>query len=191
LTQSRIRWYGLTRSLDGGVTVEDANSPLTTSPAGAPPPAGDTEVVRPLWRYIQQLQGMSGTLPNTQGFNHLPFEKVGDGGVPAPMGGVTGGAGFPKGSPPYSGAAPAQYQVGYTCAWAPDDMHLDETIRTGLPYGILVSAATPNPSTGKICFPSRSMLPWLIRITVRLDDPNGRIPQGQQMQFIFKVNRPH
>ena len=146
--------------------------------------------MRPLWRYIQQLQGMPNTLPKTQGFNHLPFEKVGDGGLPVPQTATgVGGAGFPLGSPPYSGSAPAQYQVGYTCAWAPDDMHLDESTRGG-PYANLV-AAVPTTNGGKPYFPSRSMLPWLIRITVRLDDPNGRIPQGQQMQFIFKVNRPH
>jgi hypothetical protein len=109
----------------------------------------------------------------------MPFEKVGDGGIPAPP---PGGAGFPVGSPPNSTVS-TQYQTGYTCAWAPDDMHLDESARSGPPYATLV--------TNHRYFPSRSMLPWLIRVTVRLDDPNGRLPQGQQMEFIFKVNRPH
>jgi hypothetical protein len=40
-------------------------------------------------------------------------------------------------------------------------------------------------------FPSRSLLPWMIRITVRLDDPSGRMPDGQTLQFVYTIPRPH
>ena len=187
-TYKRIRWYGLTRSLDGGITVEDANTLLASNPPGA----GDTEIVRPLWRYVQQLYKASQGLPGTALFDHLPFEKVGDGSTPTPA--TVGGAGFPVGSPP-NNTVSTKYQTGYTCAWAPDDIDLDLSKRNPNPpnpdvfYNLITLAPPANINGGKPYFPSRSMLPWLIRVTVRLDDPNGRVPQGQQMEFIFKVKR--
>jgi hypothetical protein len=68
----------------------------------------------------------------------------------------------------------------YTCAWSPDDIQFDPS--------------NPDPNNNTItwlkAFPSRTFLPWLVRITIRVDDPYGRIPDGQTMEYVFKLPRP-
>jgi hypothetical protein len=185
----QIRWYGMTRSLDGGQSVEDTTTPMQTTgiPAfGAPPTKPN--IVRPLYRYIQQWAKGNTTVGvgSEANIRFFPFEKP----FVSATDSITGKPmylGFPdQHSPVQGGTDPID---SYTCAWGPADIDLD-----------LMPTSTPDPNmqawltalsaaSGK--FPSRSLLPWLIRVTIRLDDPTGRLPDGQTMQYIFKVPRPH
>lgn len=177
----RIRWYGMTRSVDDGVSVEDTNKPMEVFPTGTPgAPPLKPQIVRPLYRYIQQFTGgAAGTL------THMPFEKISGA---TPGGSTAIYTGFPDGR----GGATPQNVDSYTCAWGPLEMNLDQvTINYSNDAGgwaQLFPGVQPLAST---VFPSRSLLPWMIRITVRLDDPSGRMPDGQTMQFIYTIPRPH
>jgi hypothetical protein len=96
------------------------------------------------------------------GVNPLPFEK-------------TGANAFPQTS--YTD------MDHYTCAWSPDDIFFDPSVPD--PNG-----NTNNTNVWLKKFPSRTFLPWLIRITIRVDDPYGRLPDGQTMEFVYELPRP-
>lgn len=185
----RIRWYGMTRSLDEGQTVEDTTKPLQTTgnPAFGAPPT-NPNMVRPLYRYIQQFLTNNTTQGPAQFIKYMPFEKPVDS-----AGSGTGTATY-LGFPDQRSTAPATDPIdSYTCAWGPADMNLDllpadfsnnpEATFAASSLNVILGAS------GK--FPSRSLMPWLIRITIRIDDPTGRLPDGQTMQYILQVPRTH
>lgn len=125
-----IRWYGLSRSMNGcnAVSTDQLNG------------AGD---VRPLFTYLPQT-------------GPAPFEKVT---------GATANV-LPKSKP--------TNMATYTCAWSADELTAPVTRDTA----VLASATSRWPN---------GSLPWLIRITIRLDDRNGRLPDGQTLEYIFRM----
>jgi prepilin-type N-terminal cleavage/methylation domain-containing protein len=191
----RIRWYGMTRSLDDGQSVEDPTKVFPTTPGATPgAPPTQSEIVRPLYRYIQNYtqdpsissRQVTPGVTTMGAITNMPFEKrVATGG----LGGATY-AGFPD------SITRPQNIDSYTAAWGPLEMDLDQLPATppvaGSADPSLIALWPMLQRTGpQAAFPSRSLLPWMIRITIRLDDPAGRLPDGQTMQFIFNVPRPH
>lgn len=181
----RIRWYGMTRSLDDGQSVENTGAVMPTVAGTAGSQPTNPQIVRPLYRYIQQYTqngptNAQGTLINN--IVRMPFEKLV---TVNPMPGGNNFSGFPDTRP--------QNVDSYTCAWGPCDMDLDKmtTVAPGNDPSLSALAPLLLKSSPNVAFPSRSLLPWMIRITIRLDDPSGRMPDGQTVQFIFNVPRPH
>ena len=103
----------------------------------------------------------------------LPFEHIGY------MAGTIPADAFPR-------IMPAQIR-SYVCAWSPYDIQFplkgeDDVVAATL---VPVDGST---KTLDLAYPN-GFLPWMIRITLRIDDVNGRLPDGQTIQYVF--NLPH
>lgn len=159
----QIRWYGLTRSTDGGSISRPTGDDTTLKDPPAVP-----QIVHPLAAHLAAAN-------ITQ---RLPFEKLG------------------------ADAFPSGYSTmdSYTCAWSPDDIKFDPTINAGAGSGGSGGGgggsggsgggATNNLTTWGQAFPSHTFLPKLIRITIRVDDPYGRLPDGQTLEFVYPLPQP-
>jgi prepilin-type N-terminal cleavage/methylation domain-containing protein len=91
----------------------------------------------------------------------LPFEKVTNSDVyPANQGADT---------------------IGYTCAWSPYEMQwlADDDPNFKMSSGVTWKTNYPN-----------GFMPWMIRLTIRVDDPSGKLPDGQTIQYIFNLPHP-
>lgn len=92
----------------------------------------------------------------------LPFEKVTTSGGAADS--------FPRTLPAQVGS--------YTCAWNAFD--LQHQPAPGDDPNLLPASVGPY---------AKGFMPWMIRVTIRVDDPAGRLPDGQVVQYVF--NLPH
>jgi hypothetical protein len=102
------------------------------------------------------------TVSTTPPFTSLPFEKLGTNA-------------FPQNRPPCVDA--------YTCVWSPYELgKLNGTT------GSSSNPPTPNDATYGQSYPN-GFMPWMVRITMRVDDPNGRLAEGQTVEWVF--NMPH
>jgi hypothetical protein len=107
----------------------------------------------------------------------LPFEHIG-----YANNAKLDGSAFPQVRP---GNSPAFRS--YVCAWSPLDLQFPSTKDTAAVLNMMV----PTPSGSKPmqqAYPN-GFMPWMIRITIRVDDPNGRLPDGQTIQYVFTL--PH
>ena len=103
----------------------------------------------------------------------LPFEKLGYASGPAAP------DAFPK-----NRVAEVR---SYVCAWNPYDLQFPLTADPlSAPLVTVPTATGPQPMSK--AYPN-GLMPWMIRLTIRVDDPNGRLPEGQTIQYIF--NLPH
>ena len=144
----RVRWYGMTRSIDG------------TQDTAAPPTANNTpdyRIVHPVNWHLTSIGNAA--LTGVPG-NRLPFEKN--------TYTHNYDNGFPKG-----GTGPID---NYTCVWSPYDLKWHST-------------TDPNYATLYSKYPA-GFMPWMIRITLRVDDPNGRLPEGQTVEWVFNLPHP-
>ena len=103
----------------------------------------------------------------------LPFEKLG----------YASGAAAPDAFPKKRVAEVRSY----VCAWNPYDLQFPLTADPlSAPLVTVPTATGPQPMSK--AYPN-GLMPWMIRLTIRVDDPNGRLPEGQTIQYIF--NLPH
>ena len=100
---------------------------------------------------------------------------------------------FEKISPPM-GLFPAQQGDltlnSYVCAWSPYDLQFpavgdDNALLTANVKGGLLGALVPMSTA----YP-KGFMPWMVRITMRVDDPNGRLQEGQTIQYVFNLPHP-
>lgn len=156
----KVRWYGMTRSIDG------------TNDVTFPPPRNlipDPRVIHPVNWHMRTLTNPLLT-PTKVPVLRLPFERMGT-------------DRFPQKS--------LQRIDSYTCAWGPQDLTWDQN--ADLNYaGDATHANLGTPDqvglVKKVRYP-KSFMPWMIRITMRIDDPNGRLQEGQTVEWIY--NMPH
>jgi len=169
-----IRWYGLPRDVDGSgqvyfnqttgrqrgiLPVKDFLLPYQPpSPPTAPNPTVPPDQLTKVFTAGQQPWYF--------------FEKG------SSLSNPSGNCPALAGQTPTS-ATPSNYGVAetagglnedahYTCGWSANEVAISYT----------------NPATGKT--QTVNLLPKLIRVTMRIDDLNGRAP-GQTMEFIFPV----
>ena len=107
----------------------------------------------------------------------LPFEKIGY--TAAPIA-------FPQ-------IRPKEVR-SYACAFSALDLQFpaegDDPKFLGTdPASIKVNAGPGHTSETLATAYPQGFMPWMIRVTMRVDDPNGRLPEGLTMQYIFKL--PH
>jgi prepilin-type N-terminal cleavage/methylation domain-containing protein len=71
--------------------------------------------------------------------------------------------------------------IGYTCAWSPYEMQwlADDDPNFKMSTGVTWKTNYPN-----------GFMPWMIRLTIRVDDPSGKLPDGQTIQYIFNLPHP-
>jgi prepilin-type N-terminal cleavage/methylation domain-containing protein len=103
----------------------------------------------------------------------LPFERIGYTAAAA-------ADAFPRQRP--------QQVRSYVCAFSPFDLQfplVNEDSPATLDLSV-VTTAGPLPMAK--AYP-KGFMPWMIRLTIRVDDPNGRLADGQTIEYIF--NLPH
>ncbi len=161
--QSRIRWYGLPRhyGVDQFSTESD---------------------VRPIFDFMQDSSKCNIPLPTVIA---LPFEKIGYKAAPP--------SAFPQNRP--------NEVRSYTCAFSALDLQFPAkdddpkyfSIDPLDPSNPQYAATTKvNAGPGRTAEPignayPQGFMPWMIRVTMRVDDPNGRLPEGLTMQYIFNL----
>ena len=125
--------------------------------------------VRPIVAFMKDatISNISGTA------SQLPFEKLGY------ASGAAAADAFPKNR--------VSEVRSYVCAWNPYDLQFPLTADPlSAPLVTVPTATGPQPMSK--AYPN-GLMPWMIRLTIRVDDPNGRLPEGQTIQYIF--NLPH
>jgi prepilin-type N-terminal cleavage/methylation domain-containing protein len=102
----------------------------------------------------------------------LPFERIGYSAVAA-------ADAFPR-------QRPAQVK-SYVCAFNPYDLQFP---LAGESTGVLITPVVKPGGTAAMsaAYP-KGFMPWMIRLTIRVDDANGRLADGQTIEYIF--NLPH
>jgi prepilin-type N-terminal cleavage/methylation domain-containing protein len=167
-TQKRVRWYGLPRYYSNEVP-----------PLYHPKSAGSGTVipadVRPVFDVVSD-KALWATPGLAAGAKQLPFEHLG-------YGTTVGTDVFPQRRP----NDPSSVIRSYVCAWSPYDLQFpaageDPTLMT------MTMPVLGNAKTLPQAYP-HGFMPWMIRVTIRVDDPNGRLPDGQTIQYVFTL--PH
>ena len=159
----KVRWYGMTRSVNGDA---DTDVPVVNF-------VPSQQVVHPVYWYIPTCANLTRVVWPAAAASpkYLPFEKIKS----------TGGAAAADNSYPQTASRNRAIDT-YTTAWSPYNLkwHSED------PNYTAVWAA--NGTTMGKAFPS-GFMPWMIRITLRIDDPNGRLQEGQTVEWIY--NLPH
>jgi hypothetical protein len=157
--QKRIRWYGLPRNYSNNGSNFPDVRPVV-------------EVVRDKTLWANQSLANQAKV--------LPFERIGYGNAPA--------------SPPDVDAFP-QLQAGpksvasYTCVWSPWDLQFPRTDDATSTHDLPVPGGPAGAMIKLADAYKHGFMPWMIRVTIRVDDPNGRLPDGYTVQYVF--NLPH
>ncbi len=141
---------------------------------GLPRSYGDTinADVRPIFAFMKD-GNVNVSAIAAKVLNPLPFEKLG----------YASGAAAPDAFPKNRVAEVRSY----VCAWNPYDLQFPLTADPlSAPLVTVPTATGPKPMSE--AYPN-GLMPWMIRLTIRVDDPNGRLPEGQTIQYIF--NLPH
>jgi hypothetical protein len=73
------------------------------------------------------------------------------------------------------------------CAWSPFDLQFPDPDDDATVLAQLVQKPDGQKPL-KEAYPD-GFMPWMIRITLRVDDANGRLPDGQTIQYVFSL--PH